>query len=1136
MVKINKENKRVIIDTGGARSLMPLNYAQKHYRKLVQPISDMIELVQPDGSLMADLTHQLTIPITEMKTETGGEIKMTPGNVTFLLGKNVPYLALSKKAINSLNLWDDLRNMSECSDEPGLAIKMPMYTTAPSYANVPSWLSDAKWNILREIHNDDETGHGGEQRTYALAKKRYPHMEITRNDIREFIKYCTKCQKKLGKKFDVPHGPIEDENLNLMISDVWFIGDVEDNEKKMAILAVMDLKSRYIILEEIEDATSEETAIKLLKIGAIFNFKECIFRTDPGTNFTGPDVQSLLKAMRATWKVGVSGNHVDQGHIERGFKELNSHLRPILASLTVKPFTSRMKIRIGVYLANRIYNNSINHMGFAPAQMFTPSETLELQIVNEDVLKEQDKTERVRQILDIQQEVLSKMLQAQQELYDKRLDHWKDEGKAAWDELLALDIDDYVMINYPKNQKLNYSNIGPYRVIQMIDKEFNVVVQSLIDPNIKIRLRANKLIRFNYDERCGQTPKQIQAEDKRQAVVESILNHDFPGGKDKFKGTKGQRQLLTFLVKFQTGEQWMPWEEVKYLEALDAYLDAKVPRSMANLLRTKEKHRKISGPVFTLVWRESFDNAFMAKPDGVVLEQVEDYRGTIDSIKIGGSTEEVRRIKDLINEFKDIFQNRPRDHFVAYPKVKYIEKENPEEFAFGKKWEHPRRIHDPRALASCIEILNELEQAQSIEEIPPEEDLMEWNIPINMVIDKYIEKDGERVPVYRLCFDSRAPNSRKIAEPFPVVSVEEIFQGLSNKEHQSIMDVPKAFFLMEVDKDSRKYSSFTHPGNGKRYWFRGMVMGDVNSPTHLQTFMQRVFRNDKPYMDDLAFGDDTFEKHLAHLKDVFQQCRDNRVLLSPKKCSFNMKSLKVLGRITDKDYRRVDDETINRIKNYARPATIKQLMAFNGLVNWMRDYLPSLGERMQPLYALTQVEGPENREEMDKRKKYRYILRTRIEWTPELTELFEEVKAYCSNPVNLYYIDYNRPVFVNTDASLKGWGGIVYQLNEDGTKRICGIKSGSWNKVQAKWPTVEQEAYAIYRTITDFEYYLVGRPFTLYTDSQNLTFLKESPSRKIQRWRLALQMFTFQSIHVAGEVNVEADSLSRVSSADTSLE
>jgi RNase H-like domain found in reverse transcriptase/Reverse transcriptase (RNA-dependent DNA polymerase) len=404
-----------------------------------------------------------------------------------------------------------------------------------------------------------------------------------------------------------------------------------------------------------------------------------------------------------------------------------------------------------------------------------------------------------------------------------------------------------------------------------------------------------------------------------------------------------------------------------------------------------------------------------------------------------------------------------------------------------------------------------------------------------MVIDKYIEKDGERVPVYRLCFDSRAPNSRKVAEPFPETKVEDIFNNLAGKSHQSIMDIPKAFFLIEVDKESRKYSSFTHPENGKRYWFKGMIMGDVNSPTHLQTFMQRVFKEDKPYMDDLAIADQTFEQHLQHLELVFQRCLENNVLLSPKKCFFNMTSLKVLGRITDKNYRRVDDETIERIKNSSRPYNIKQLMSFKGLVNWMRDYLPNLGEKMQPLYALTQAKDIEDSAEYTKRSKIRYLLRTKIDWTPELTQIFEEVKLYCSNPVNLYYVDYSRPIYVNTDASLKGWGGILYQLDDNGNKQICGIKSGSWNKVQAKWPTVEQEAYAIYRTVIDFESYLIGRPFTLFTDSQNLTFLKESPSRKIQRWRLALQMFSFSTNHIAGDLNIEADSLSRISCHDKSL-
>ena len=90
-------------------------------------------------------------------------------------------------------------------------------------------------------------------------------------------------------------------------------------------------------------------------------------------------------------------------------------------------------------------------MGFAPTQIFTPSESLDLQILEEN-LNENETSELVRNILDIQQKVLSDMLVKQQELYDKRLDDWTKEGKTAWDQLLSLDIDDYVMINYPKNQ------------------------------------------------------------------------------------------------------------------------------------------------------------------------------------------------------------------------------------------------------------------------------------------------------------------------------------------------------------------------------------------------------------------------------------------------------------------------------------------------------------------------------------------------------------------------------------------------------------------------------------------------------------------------------------------------------------
>ena len=35
------------------------------------------------------------------------------------------------------------------------------------------------------------------------------------------------------------------------------------------------------------------------------------------------------------------------------------------------------------------------------------------------------------------------------------------------------------MINYPKNIKLNFSNIGPFKVVDMVDKDFFVVVESV---------------------------------------------------------------------------------------------------------------------------------------------------------------------------------------------------------------------------------------------------------------------------------------------------------------------------------------------------------------------------------------------------------------------------------------------------------------------------------------------------------------------------------------------------------------------------------------------------------------------------------------------------------------------------------
>ena len=119
-------------------------------------------------------------------------------------------------------------------------------------------------------------------------------------------------------------------------------------------------------------------------------------------------------------------------------------------------------------------------------------------------------------------------------------------------------------------------------------------------------------------------------------------------------------------------------------------------------------------------------------------------------------------IQMIDKEYDVLFQNRRPGQFVRYDLVKYTEKDNPEQSMFGKRWEHPCKIYEPRAMAACLEILKELEEAKTIKEIPSKDDSLEWNIPINMVIDKY----EERVSIYRLCFDSHAPNSVMTMESY----------------------------------------------------------------------------------------------------------------------------------------------------------------------------------------------------------------------------------------------------------------------------------------------------------------------------------------------------------------------------------
>jgi hypothetical protein len=78
-----------------------------------------------------------------------------------------------------------------------------------------------------------------------------------------------------------------------------------------------------------------------------------------------------------------------------------------------------------------------------------------------------------------------------------------------------------------------------------------------------------------------------------------------------------------------------------------------------------------------------------------------------------------------------------------------------------------------------------------------------------------------------------------------------------------------------------------------------------------------------------------------------------------------------------------------------------------------------------------------------------------------------------------------------------------------------------------KWKTIDKEAYAIVYALYKFDHLLRGAEFTLRTDHKNLTYLVDSKSERVQRWRTEMQEYDFVVEHIAGEANVLADAFSR---------
>ena len=363
--------------------------------------------------------------------------------------------------------------------------------------------------------------------------------------------------------------------------------------------------------------------------------------------------------------------------------------------------------------------------------------------------------------------------------------------------------------------------------------------------------------------------------------------------------------------------------------------------------------------------------------------------------------------------------------------------------------------------------------------------------------------------------DLRHRNSNTVADHSQIPNQQTILHAVARGKFRSKIDLSDAYFQTRVHPDDVQYNTIKTPFGG--FASEVMMQGDMNAPATFVRVMEDLFNDELGkfvwvYIDDIFIFSNTFEEHIAHIKQVCNKLRLQEFYANPRKSIFFAPKLEILGHMIDDEGIHPAPEKIRTIMDWRRPNSQKELQRFNGMVDYISQFLPHAATITAPLTELT---GD-----------------AEWLWTDLQETAFQAVKRAAEEHRILKPIDYNNPdmVWLFTDASPTGTGAWIGQGPTRDTARPAAFHSRKLTPAQNNYPTHQQEALAIVEAMDSFAHLLLHRHFTVVTDHESLTKLmtQKNLSQRQQRWLTYISRYDFKIEYQPGSRNYLADYLSRI--------
>ena len=363
----------------------------------------------------------------------------------------------------------------------------------------------------------------------------------------------------------------------------------------------------------------------------------------------------------------------------------------------------------------------------------------------------------------------------------------------------------------------------------------------------------------------------------------------------------------------------------------------------------------------------------------------------------------------------------------------------------------------------------------------------------------------------------------------PVSTLTDAAQHMAGKKLFCKLDCSQAYHCLQM-ADQRSIELLAFNFASRTFAYRRLAQGLSRALSAFSSFMReyldKVIKANQcaQYVDDIGIAANNATHLTINLRETFKCIRKAGLKLTMHKCHFGAREINFLGRTITPD--RVKPQKMN-VQNFLQktkfPKSKKALQRYLGFLNYYRNYIPRLSEKLAPFFQLLKNDD-------------------KVLVTQELIQQFNAINKDLDRCCDLALKQPlpNKQLALMTDASFSAAGYAL--LTEDNSeqkytsakKAYAPIAYGSktFTPSQLKMSIYAKKFLAIYFAFKEFGHIFWGapQPVTILTDNKAVTRFFQTKIIPPPLWNACdyVIQFNFTIAHIPGKNNTAADYLSRL--------